>query len=177
MNKSQYSFVSRVNEMILKVMKVVISLLVAAFMTVTFVQTVLRYVFHGSLWWSEEIARYFFVWTIMLGVNVAIMENQMLRLEFVDTLLGKRAAAIIDIIVSAIGWLFIAFLIYSSVLYFQNNNPNQLAPTLGWQMRYVTLCMPIGAGLMLWAQTVVMTRKVRLLRKNDLEIKDKEVAE
>lgn len=177
MQKSQNLFVSRLNEKIQKVMKVVIGLLVAAFMTVTFVQTVLRYVFQGSLWWSEEVARYFFVWTIMLGVNVAIMESKMLRLEFIDTMFGKRTVAIIDIIVSAIGWLFIAFLLYSSVTYFQALNPNQLAPTLGWQMRFVTLCMPIGAGLTLWAQTLTSIEKIQLLKKDFQEKKGNEVTE
>jgi len=165
------------NERIQKVMKFVIAVLVAAFMTITFIQTVIRYCFHGSIWWSEELSRYFFVWTIMLGVNVAIMENQMLRLEFVDTLLSKRAAAIVDIIVSAIGWLFIALLLYSSVLYFQALGIKQLAPTLGWQMRYVTLCMPIGAGLSLWAQTFTLIEKIRLLIRDFQKKKDKEVAE
>lgn len=177
MQKPQALFVNRMNEKVIRVMKVVIALLVAAFMTVTFIQTVLRYVFHGSLWWSEEVARYFFVWTIMLGVNVAIMEKQMLRLEFVDTLLSKSKVAVIDIIVTVIGWLFIAFLLYSSILYFQTLNANQLAPTLGWQMRYVTLCMPIGTGLSLWAQTVTLIEKLHIFRNGRHENSNEEVAE
>ena len=175
MQKPEDSFLSRMNGKIQKGIKLVLAVLVAAFMTITFAQTVLRYCFHGSIWWSEELSRYLFIWSIMLGVNVAIMDNQMLRLEFVDSLLGKRAAAMVDIIVSVIGWLLIASLLYSSVIYFQALGTKQLAPTLGWQMRYVTLCMPIGAGLSLWAQTLTLIKKTNLLIKDFREKKDKEV--
>jgi len=48
-------------------------------MTIVFAQTISRYVFHSSIWWSEEIFRYLFIWLIMLGVNVVIYQNEMLR--------------------------------------------------------------------------------------------------
>ena len=33
-----------------------------------FVQVVMRYVFHSSLTWSEEMARYLFVWLVYFSV-------------------------------------------------------------------------------------------------------------
>lgn len=36
-----------------------------------FFQVILRYVFSSSLSWSEELARYIFIWQIWLGTSVA----------------------------------------------------------------------------------------------------------
>ena len=35
---------------------------------IIFVQVVMRYVFHSSLTWSEEMARYLFVWLVYFSV-------------------------------------------------------------------------------------------------------------
>lgn len=41
-----------------------------SFMTlVTFIQVVMRKVFNNSLSWSEELARYVFIWLIYIGIS------------------------------------------------------------------------------------------------------------
>ena len=41
-----------------------------SFMTLlVFVQVVMRYVFNNSLSWSEELARYTFIWLIYIGIS------------------------------------------------------------------------------------------------------------
>ena len=32
-------------------------------------QVIMRYVFHSSLGWSEELARYMFVWLVFIGIS------------------------------------------------------------------------------------------------------------
>lgn len=43
--------------------------LMSVMTVVIFVQVVMRYVFHNSLTWSEEFARYCFIWLIYLGIS------------------------------------------------------------------------------------------------------------
>ncbi len=53
-----------------------IAALIAATTLIIFYQVVMRYVFHDSPAWSEEIARFMFVWESWLGVSLAQnMEN------------------------------------------------------------------------------------------------------
>lgn len=46
-----------------------------------FMQVILRYVFGSSLSWSEELARYIFIWQIWLGTSVAQREQVHVRIE------------------------------------------------------------------------------------------------
>ena len=41
-----------------------------------FVQIVMRYAFKNSIFWSEELVRYIFLWQIWLGASYATKENK-----------------------------------------------------------------------------------------------------
>lgn len=53
----------------------IIILLVTLLTAVTFTQVVTRYVLGDSLIWSEEAARYLFVWVSMIGAALALREG------------------------------------------------------------------------------------------------------
>lgn len=75
---------------------------------VIFMQVVMRYVFNDSLSWSEELARYLFVWFSWLGVSAGVKDNEHLRVEFLAMGLKKRgrikANEVVSIIVNLV-WL------------------------------------------------------------------------
>jgi C4-dicarboxylate transporter DctQ subunit len=50
--------------------------LMAAMILDIFVQVVFRYGMESSLSWSEELARYLFVWVIFIGTSVAVRRGQ-----------------------------------------------------------------------------------------------------
>jgi TRAP-type C4-dicarboxylate transport system permease small subunit len=52
---------------------VVVSIFVMLF--IIFIQVICRYIFHHSLVFSEELARYLFVYTVFLGSAVLMREN------------------------------------------------------------------------------------------------------
>jgi TRAP-type C4-dicarboxylate transport system permease small subunit len=53
-----------------------VGVLMAAMILDIFVQVVFRYGLESSLSWSEELARYLFVWVIFVGASVAVRRNQ-----------------------------------------------------------------------------------------------------
>jgi len=65
-------------------------LLVAAML---FVQVVLRYVFLYSLPWPEEASRYLMIWTVMITGSVLVKDEQLVAVDFFDTLWPKRVIA------------------------------------------------------------------------------------
>ena len=62
-----------------------------AIMTVlVFIQVIMRYVFQNSLSWSEELARYIFLWLSWIGASYAVKERSHFRVEmFADLFKGK----------------------------------------------------------------------------------------
>ena len=61
--------------------ELVIALLAAVTVAVTLLQVVFRYVLGSSLSWSEELARYLFIWVIFLGVASAARRGQHMAVE------------------------------------------------------------------------------------------------
>ena len=43
-------------------------ILMSVMTIIIFIQVIMRYVMHNSLSWSEELARYCFIWLIYIGV-------------------------------------------------------------------------------------------------------------
>ncbi|MCG5102201.1 TRAP transporter small permease [Oceanobacillus alkalisoli] len=77
---------------------------------VIFLQVVMRYVLGSSLTWSEEIARYAFIWLIYIGVSYGVKKNRHLGVDAITMLFEKRGKLIIGLIANA------SFLIFSIVM-------------------------------------------------------------
>lgn len=69
-----------------------------------FAQVIARYVFNHSISWSEELARYMFVWLIWLGTSMAAKNNSHITVDVIPGKLHGRARFVLDIIVNLI-WL------------------------------------------------------------------------
>lgn len=50
----------------------------------------MRYGFNSSISWSEELARYMFIWQVWLGVSLAFRTNQHISVDMLlDRLVGR----------------------------------------------------------------------------------------
>lgn len=67
-----------------------------------FVQVIMRYVFGQSLAWSEELARYMFVWIIYLGINIAIRDEMETKIDILDLMFKEKGRQVLQIIRYAI---------------------------------------------------------------------------
>lgn len=57
---------------------------------VIFTNVVMRYIFNNSLSWSEELARYMFVWFSWMGVSAGLKDGEHLRVELLSTKLRRK---------------------------------------------------------------------------------------
>lgn len=53
-------------------------------------QVVLRYVFHASNAWSEELARYLFIYDVFIGSAIALRKNSHLQVDVFLNLMKER---------------------------------------------------------------------------------------
>ena len=91
----------------------ILVILSAFTVAIIFLQVVMRYVFGDSLTWSEEIARYAFIWMIYIGVSYAVKRKKHLGVDALSMLFDRKGQIIISMIAN------ISFLIFAvSMTYF-----------------------------------------------------------
>ena len=114
-----------------------------------FSQVVTRYAFGNSLSWSEELARYLFVWQVWTGVSYSAKKRSHLRITFIRDRLTLSAQRKLELIVTAI---WIAFAVYIEVNGFslaaRVHGFDQRSSALRMPMVYAHLAVPAGCLLM-----------------------------
>lgn len=59
-------------------------LLFAALTSVITLQVSSRYIFHNPVLWTEEVARYLFLWVVMMGSALSVKTERHFAIEFFD---------------------------------------------------------------------------------------------
>jgi TRAP-type transport system small permease protein len=73
-------------------------------------QVVLRYLFNSPMTWSEELARYLFIWCAFLGWIIASRHGGHLAMAFVAERLPPRVQAALSVVI-ALATLFFAWIL------------------------------------------------------------------
>ncbi|WP_432734849.1 TRAP transporter small permease [Maridesulfovibrio sp. FT414] len=114
-----------------------------------FFQVVTRYFFGHTFEWSEELARFLFVWVVFLGSALIMGESGHLAVQILPSKLkGTGSGIVLEIFINLCSYAFTMLLLVqgakmTSVMTFQ------VAPGLGISMSVVYSIIPISASLML----------------------------
>ncbi len=114
---------------------------------IIFLQVIFRYVLHNSLTFSEELARYLFVWTVFMGSAVVARDNGHIIVGVLtERLKGKKA----KYVKSA---AYISTMIFVVILFYQGLRMMKLSsfqhsPALGISMSWVYLAIPVATFVM-----------------------------
>ncbi|MDZ7908935.1 MAG: TRAP transporter small permease [Gemmobacter sp.] len=122
--------------------------LLAGFVTLLFIQISARQVLGVSVTWIEELSVFMFIWFAYFGASYAARMAAHNRVSFHLNRLPRHTARLIE----ALGDLFwvgfnIVFII-QSIRFIDALKPFVKAQTLGWQMKWVYLILPIAFTLM-----------------------------
>lgn len=116
-----------------------------------FSQVVCRYLLHSPLSWSEELARYLFIWLTFCGASVAFYEDTHIKVSyFVEKVPNERLRAgiftLADVLCLWLLWIFVkdGFVVASRVL-----SLGQVSSSMGFlPVGIVYLAVPIGSLFM-----------------------------
>ncbi len=145
LDDSQHSVVLRA---ILALAKAAIIVISVVMICVTLAQVIFRYVIAAPLPWSEELARYCFVWIVFLGGAVGLARGIHLGVDLLVNALPAPLRRAMDALTSLLIGAFACVVIYAS-LPVLNMNMFQRSPALGVQMTYIYIAIPISMGLIL----------------------------
>lgn len=125
-----------------------LAILLATICVTLMVQIVMRYVFNNSLPWSEEFARYCFVWSAFLSIGYSVKRGSMLRIDILVQYLPEKARKTIDILMEFIVLAFFAFLLYHSFAVLGRiQKSGQTSPALGIPMTAIYFSLIVGFAL------------------------------
>lgn len=114
-----------------------------------FTQAVLRYGFHASLYWSDEVARYAIIWFVFIGASIAVREKAHATVDAVTILLPLKLQKACLILANFLGLVFCVIVILAGIDAVANViNFGSVTPSLGISMAIPYLALPVGASLM-----------------------------
>lgn len=116
---------------------------------IIFLQVIMRYVFQNSLSWSEELARFLFIWEIWLGVSYATKRKSQLRITIIRDRLPKALYNAVELVVTLAWFAFGVFLVVTGFdMCARVAELGQRSTALRIPMQYVYVSIPLGALLM-----------------------------
>lgn len=151
--------------------KYTVAMLMAAMTALTFYQVVLRFVFNSPSSWSEEGARFVFIYVSFLGAGIGILEHTHIGIDIVVNMLPERWRRIISIIVYGILVWFGAMLIYSSIPLLKLTS-RQLSPALRIPMSYIYFSVALFGILCVVYSTIEAVRLMRTPKVPDSPSRD-----
>ena len=121
-------------------------LLGCAMLVIGTMQVFWRYVLQHSLSWSEEVLRYLNIWTIFLGISIAIPQKMHVAVDAVYNHLKEAPRRILYFVIQAVNLVFYGLMLVLG-LQFTLMNISQLAPSIRISLSWIYISIPIGALL------------------------------
>lgn len=120
-------------------------------------QIIFRYVIGHPLNWTEQTARYIFIWVCMLGVPLAVYKGATFQFDLVIKRFSPRVQAIIATVIDVVNMFFSAYWFYWTI---------RLIEKAGWRP---TIGVEVPMGVLYAAQTVCALLMFVVLGVNAVE--------
>ena len=123
---------------------------IMAVMTVlVFFQVVMRYVFSNSLSWSEELARFIFLWLSWMGASYAVRERSHFRVEMFVNMIKGKTRIFFEYIILLAWFSFCFFLAWQGtklLIFLQGTG--QISTAMSMPMTWPYASVPVASALM-----------------------------
>lgn len=141
--------------------------LISAMSALLAVQVVMRYVVGQSLSWSEELARYIFIWLIYLGISYGAKTMKHIKIEAALYLFPAKARPWVVVVGDCIFLAFALFIVWSAYnLVGRQIRLGQTSPAIGIPMWVVYAAPMVGFALTAVRQAQTIAHRIRLMKKN-----------
>jgi TRAP-type C4-dicarboxylate transport system permease small subunit len=131
--------------------------LVAVMTLIVFLQVVYRYILVQPLHWSEELARYLFVWVSILGATLGLQKRGHFGLDFFYRMLPDQKRRFLQFLIHLFMECVILVILIQGVKLVQAT-VLQKSPAMEISMSWAYACLPVGAGLMAIHLLVMMIK-------------------
>lgn len=111
-----------------------------------FYQVIMRYVFNNSSFWSEELARYIFMWQIWMGASIGFKDDKHIKIEFFTNMLRGKVKVFFSLLSNLLMLAFCIFLVVKGWEFLKLTYMlKMVTPALRYSYVYVYASMPLSA--------------------------------
>ncbi|WP_088105887.1 TRAP transporter small permease [Halalkalibacter urbisdiaboli] len=145
----------------------------AVMVVVIFLQVFMRYVMGNSLSWSEELARYCFIWLVYIGISYGVKKQRHIKVDALLLLFKEKGKLVFNMIANLLFLSFAMFIvIYGYDMAERLLQFGQTSPALRIPMGFVYLAAPVGMALTSIRLIQNLLNQVKtLLGKGNFEVK------
>ena len=116
-----------------------------AMLIIATAQVFFRYVVNYSISWSQDLLTFMLIWSVFIGISLAVKHRRHIKVEIAFVLLSKRAQFILRVMSNIIFMIFCAIFSYFSLkkvysLIFINP---QISESTGLSMWMIQIAIPI----------------------------------
>ncbi|MCI8599713.1 MAG: TRAP transporter small permease [Lachnospiraceae bacterium] len=153
--------------------------LLSVFTVILFIQVIMRYVFNNSLSWSEELARYLFIWLVFIGISYGAKQMKHLKIDVFLNIFPKKFRPYVIIFADMVVLIFSIMVIYSAYsIVTQYMKMGSASPALRIPTWFIQSSSIVGYGLTTIRQIQTIIYRIKELKAGDLdafEANDEEV--
>jgi TRAP-type C4-dicarboxylate transport system, small permease component len=128
--------------------EVLLSIMLLSMLVICSMQVIWRYVIQMSLSWSEELARYIFVWLVWLAAAYATKKMRHLRISFLKEAAPQKYQWVFDMVSLC---AMVVFAVIMSVIAVDMMGmiveTGQMSPAMGLPMWIPYMAVPVGMVL------------------------------
>ncbi len=150
--------------------KVFLAVTGAAMVLILFYQVIMRYCFNSAAAWPEELARYLFIYDVMVAAAIAVRRNSHLQIDAIIGRMKPKTKAWFTIVSTLIGMVFLVYLlIYSFTLV--SKGTKTMCMALPFSMAIPYSCIPVGVIMMLLTSVEVILKNLAIATGKSEEAK------
>jgi TRAP-type C4-dicarboxylate transport system permease small subunit len=153
MHSDKEDIMTKLINILNKVIEVVMVVLIVAMVCGNFWQIFTRFVLNNAASWTEEFLRYALIWLTMLGVPYAYSKNKHIAIEFVADTYSPKAKIVNQILIEVLVLFIAAFVMIGGGIMVTGNALGQTSPALGMPMQFYYLGVPV-CGILLIIYTI-----------------------
>lgn len=143
-------------------------ILMSAMTLLVFIQVIMRYVFNASLSWSEELARYIFIWLIYVGISYGCKLRKHIKIDAALYLFPHKLRPYVVILGDILFIVFAAYIAYTGFLYAMQQPLYHVHSTaLKIPMEYIYMSTVVGFGLATFREIQTILYRVKCLKNGE----------
>jgi TRAP-type C4-dicarboxylate transport system permease small subunit len=144
---------------------VLVAILVAM-TVVVLLQVIYRYFLTQPLHWSEELARYLFVWLSVLGAANGLQKRGHFGFDALVRMLPRRAMPFMTVLIHALMGVVVFVMLVHGITLVEKTLPQE-SPAMGISMGWAYASLPVG-GVLMASHLIVILIKEMGRKKNNL---------